>query len=43
MLLVALIIILGHGNRGDRPTEVLLMATYRERGVLDCLNIRVMR
>ena len=43
MLLTALINILGHDNRGDRPTEVLLMAAYRERGVLDCPNMRVMR
>ena len=28
MLLAALINILGHDNRGDRPTEVLLMAAY---------------
>ena len=34
MSLVALINILGHDNRGDRPTEVLLMAAYGERGVL---------
>ena len=33
MLLTALINILGHDNRGDRPTEVLLMAAYGERGV----------
>ena len=43
MLLTALINILGHDNRGDRPTEVLLMAAYGERGVLDRLNMRVMR
>ena len=43
MLLTALINILGHDNRGDRPTEVLLMAAYGERGVLDCPNMRVMR
>ena len=30
MLLTALINILGHYNRGDRPTEVLLMAAYEE-------------
>ena len=41
MLLTALINILGHDNRGDRPTEVLLMAAYGERGVLD--RPRVMR
>ena len=39
MLLVALINILGHDNRG----EVLLMAVYGERGVLDRPNIRVRR
>ena len=43
MLLTALINILGHGNRGHRPTEVLLMAAYGERGVLDRPNMRVMR
>ena len=43
MLLTALINILGHNNRGDRPTEVLLMAAYGERGVLDRPNMRVMR
>ena len=43
MLLTALITILGHDNRGDRPTEVLLMAAYGERGVLDRPNLRVMR
>ena len=43
MLLTALINILGHDNRGDRPTEVLLMAEYGERGVLDRPNMRVMR
>ena len=42
MLLTALINILGHDNRGDRPTEVLLMAAYGERGVLDRPNMRVM-
>ena len=42
MLLTALINILGHNNRGDRPTEVLLMAVYGERGVLDRPNMRVM-
>ena len=30
MLLTALINILGHDNRGDRPTEVPLMAAYGE-------------
>ena len=43
MLLTALINILGHDNRGDRTTEVLLMAAYGERGVLDRPNMRVMR
>ena len=43
MLLTALINILGHDNRRDRPTEVLLMAAYGERGVLDRPNMRVMR
>ena len=43
MLLTALMNILGHNNRGDRPTEVLLMAAYGERGVLDRPNMRVMR
>ena len=43
MLLTALINILGHDNRGDRPTEVLLMAAYGERGGLDRPNMRVMR
>ena len=43
MLLTALINILGHDNRGDRPTEVLLMAAYGEGGVLDRPNMRVMR
>ena len=31
MLLVALINVLGHDNRGDRPTEVLWMAAYVEK------------
>ena len=43
MLLAALINILVHDNRGDRPTEVLLMAAYGERRVLDRPNMRVMR
>ena len=43
MLLTALINILGHDKRGDRPTEVLLMAAYGERVVLDRPNMRVMR
>ena len=29
MLLVVLINILGHDNRGDRPAEILLMAAHR--------------
>ena len=41
--LTALINILGNDNSGDRPTEVLLMAAYGERGVLDPPNMRVMR
>ena len=43
MLLTALINILGHDNRGDRPTELLLMAAYGERGVPDRPNMRAMR
>ena len=43
MVLTAMINILGHDNRGDRATEVLLMAAYGERGVLDRPNMRVMR
>ena len=43
MLLATLINILGHDNRGDRTREVLLMAAYGERGVLDRPNMRVMR
>ena len=43
MLLTTLINILGHDNRGDRPTEVLLMAAYGERVVLDRPSMRVMR
>ena len=43
MLHVALINILGHDNRADRPTEVLLMAAYGERRVLDRPNMRVMK
>ena len=43
MLLTALINILGHDDRGDRPTEVLLMAAYGERRVLDRPSMRVMR
>ena len=41
--MITVINILGHDNRGDRPTEVLLMAAYGERGVLDRPNMRVMR
>ena len=43
MLLTALLNILGRDNRADRPTEVLLMAAYGERGVLDRPKMRVMR
>ena len=43
MLLTALLNILGHDNRGNRPTEFLLMAAYGEGGVLDRPNMRVMR
>ena len=43
MLLVALTNILGHDNRGNRPTEVLLMAVYGQQGVLNRPNMRVMR
>ena len=43
MLMVALTNILGHDNRGDRPTEVLLMASYGQQGVIDRPNMRVMR
>ena len=43
VLLTALINILGHDIRGDHPMEVLLMAAYGERGVLDRPNMRVMR
>ena len=43
MLLTALINILGHDNRGERPTEVLVMAACGERRVLDRPNMRVMR
>ena len=42
MLLVAFIIILGHDNRGYRPTKVLLMVAYGEGGVLDRPIMRVM-
>ena len=43
MLLTALINIFEHDNRGDRPTELLLMAAYGEKGVLDSPNMRLMR
>ena len=43
IFLAALINILGLDNRGDRPTEVLLMAAFGERGVPDSPNMRVMR
>ena len=43
MLLVALTNILVHDNRGDRPTEVLLMAVFGQQGVLDRPNMRVTR
>ena len=43
ILLAALINTLGHDNRGNRPKEVLLMAAYGERGVLDLPNMRGMR
>ena len=43
MLLTALKNILGHENHGDRPREVLLIAAYGERGVLDRPNMRVIR
>ena len=43
MLLTSLVNILEHDNCGDRPTEVLLMAAYGKRGVLDRPNMRVMR
>ena len=37
------VVMLGHDNRGDRPTEVLLMAAYGKRGVLDRPIMRVVR
>ena len=43
MLLAVLINILGHNNRGDRPTDIFLMAAYGEIGVIDRPNMRVMR
>ena len=42
MLPVALTNILGHNNRGDRPTEVLLMAAYGQQEVLHRPSMRVM-
>ena len=42
MMRVALTNILGHDNRRYHPTEVLLMAAYRQQGVLDRPNMRVM-
>ena len=42
MLLTALANILGHDNRGDQLTEVLLMAAYGKQGVLDHPNMRIM-
>ena len=43
IVLAALINTLVHENRGDRTTEVLFMAAYGERGVLDRPNMRVKR
>ena len=43
MLLTAITNILGHDNRGDCPTEVLLMTAYGQQGVLDRPNLRVIR
>ena len=43
ILLAALTNILGHANRGDCPTEVLLMAAYGQQRILDRPNMRVMR
>ena len=34
---------MGHDNRGDSPTEILLVAAHGERGVLDRPNMRKMR
>ena len=42
-MLVALINILMHDNRGDRPLKVFLMAAFGESGVLDRPNMRLMR
>ena len=43
MLTAALTNILGHDNRGDRPTKLLLMAALGEQGVLDLPSLRVLR
>ena len=43
MLTAALINILGHKNRGDRPTEVLLMVACGGQGVVDRQSLLVMR
>ena len=43
MLTAALTNILGHDNREDCPTEVLLMASWGEQGVVDRPSLRVMQ
>ena len=43
MLTAAITNILEHDNRGDRPTEVLLMAIWGQQEVLDRPSLRVMR
>ena len=43
MLTAALTNILGHDNRGDHPTEVLLMSAWGQQGVLDSSSVRFMR
>ena len=43
MLLAALTNISGHDDRGDYPTEVFLMTTYGQHGLLDRPNTRVKR
>ena len=43
MLTGALTNILGHDNRGDHPTAVLLMAAWGLQGVLDSSSLRFMR
>ena len=43
MLTAALTNILGHDNRGDHPTAVLLMAAWGQHGVLDRSSLRFMR